>query len=100
MIADAQVAGISLLEGPDGLLNQITRKVLERALGAEMDDHLGYVRGDPAGSRSGNSRNGFYGKTVTTTAGPVRIQVPRTGIRSSSRSSCRKARGGSARSMT
>ena len=77
MIADAQVAGISLLEGPDGLLNQITRKVLERALGAEMDDHLGYVRGDPAGSGSGNSRNGFYGKTVTTTAGPVRIQVPR-----------------------
>jgi hypothetical protein len=77
MIADAQVAGVSLLEGADGLLNQITRKVLERALGAEMDDHLGYVRGDPAGSGSGNSRNGFYGKTVTTTAGPVRIQVPR-----------------------
>ncbi len=77
MVADAQVAGISLLEGPDGLLNQITRKVLERALGAEMDDHLGYVRGDPAGSGSGNSRNGFYGKTVTTTAGPVRLQVPR-----------------------
>ena len=77
MIADAQVAGISLLEGPDGLLNQITRQVLERALGAEMDDHLGYVRGDPAGSGTGNSRNGFYGKTVTTTAGPVRIQVPR-----------------------
>ena len=51
--------------------------MLERALGAEMDDHLGYVRGDPAGSGSGNSRNGFYGKTVTTTAGPVRIQVPR-----------------------
>jgi len=77
MIADAQVAGISPLEGPDGLLNQITRKVLERALGAEMDDHLGYVRGDPAGNGSGNSRNGFYGKTVTTNAGPVRIQVPR-----------------------
>ena len=45
--------------------------------GAEMDEHLGYVRGDPAGNGSGNSRNGFYGKTVTTTAGPVRLQVPR-----------------------
>jgi putative transposase len=51
--------------------------VLERALGAELDDHLGYVRGDPAGNGSGNSRNGFHGKTVTTTAGPVQLQVPR-----------------------
>ena len=51
--------------------------MLERALGAEMDDHLGYVRGDPAGNGSGNSRNGYYGKTVTTTAGPVCLQVPR-----------------------
>ncbi len=77
MIADAQVAGVSLLEGPDGLLNQITRKVIERALGAELDDHLGYARGDPAGNGSGNSRNGSTGKTVTTTAGPVRLAVPR-----------------------
>ena len=77
MIADAQLSGVSLLEGPDGLLNRITQKVIERALGAEMDDHLGYVRGDPAGNGSGNSRNGSYGKTVTTAAGPVRIAVPR-----------------------
>src|SRR5258706_10253311 len=65
------------LDGPDGLLNQLTRTVLERALGAEVDDHLGYVRGDPAGNGSGNSRNGSYGKTVTTAAGPVRVGVPR-----------------------
>jgi len=77
MIADAQLSGVSLLEGPDGLLNRITKKVIERALGAEMDDHLGYVRGDPAGNGSGNSRDGSYGKTVTTAAGPVRIAVPR-----------------------
>jgi putative transposase len=77
MIADAQVAGVSLLEGPDGLLNQITRTVIERALGAELDDHLGYARGDPAGNGPGNSRNGSAGKTVTTTAGPVRLAVPR-----------------------
>jgi putative transposase len=77
MIADSREAGVSLLDGPDGLLNQITAKVIERALGAEMDDHLGYVKGDPAGNGSGNSRNGTYGKTVTAASGPVRIAVPR-----------------------
>jgi putative transposase len=77
MIADAQEAGIPLLDGPDGLISQLTAKVIERALGAEMDDHLGYVKGDPAGNGSGNSRNGFSRKTVTTSAGPVRISVPR-----------------------
>jgi putative transposase len=77
MIADSKEAGISLLDGPDGLLGQMTARVIERALGAEMGDHLGYAKGDPAGNGSGNSRNGSYGKTVTTTAGPVRIEVPR-----------------------
>src|SRR5271156_1639705 len=77
MIADAQDSGIPLLDGPGGLIGQLTAKVIERALGAEMEDHLGYAKGDPAGNGSGNSRNGSYGKTVTTTAGPVRVQVPR-----------------------
>jgi putative transposase len=77
MIADAQQAGIPLLDGPDGLISQLTAKVIERALGAEMDDHLGYVKGDPAGNGSGNSRNGFSRKTVTTSAGPVQVSVPR-----------------------
>lgn len=62
MIADAQDAGISLLDGPGGLIGQLTARVIERALGAEMDDHLGYVKGDPAGNGSGNSRNGSFGK--------------------------------------
>ena len=52
-------------------------RVIERALGAEMDDHLGYVKGDPGGNGSGNSRNGSFGKALTTTSGPVRISVPR-----------------------
>ena len=65
------------IDGPDGLLSQLTRAVLERALGAELDDHLGYVKGDPAGNGPGNSRNGHYGKTITTSHGPVRIEVPR-----------------------
>lgn len=77
MIADAQDAGVSLLDGPGGLIGQLTARVIERALGAEMDDHLGYVKGDRAGNGTGNSRNGSYGKTITTTSGPARISVPR-----------------------
>ena len=77
MIADAKETGTSLLDGPDGLVGQLTARIIERALGAEMDDHLGYEKGDPAGRGTGNSRNGHYGKTLTTQAGPVRISVPR-----------------------
>jgi putative transposase len=77
MIADARETGVSLLDGPDGLVGQLTARIIERALGAEMDDHLGYGKGDPAGRGTGNSRNGHYGKTLTTQAGPVRISVPR-----------------------
>jgi putative transposase len=77
MIADARETGVSLLDGPDGLIGQLTGRIIERALAAEMDDHLGYEKGDPAGWGTGNSRNGHYGKTVTTQAGPVRISVPR-----------------------
>jgi putative transposase len=77
MIADAKETGISLLDGPDGLIGQLTARIIERALGAEMDGHLGYEKGDPAGRGTGNSRNGHYGKTVTTQAGPVRVSVPR-----------------------
>jgi putative transposase len=77
MIADARETGISLLDGPDGLIGQLTARVIERALSAEMDGHLGYEKGDPAGRGTGNSRNGHYGKTVTTQAGPVRVSVPR-----------------------
>ena len=76
MLGDAEAAGMTL-DGPDGLPAQMNKAVIERALGAELDDHLGYVRGDPAGNGPGNSRNGSCGKTVTTMAGPVRIAVPR-----------------------
>ena len=61
MIPDAKEAGIPL-DGRDGLFGQLMKSFLERALGAELDDHLGYVKGDPAGNGSGNSRNGGYGK--------------------------------------
>jgi putative transposase len=76
LMARVQVEGLELT-GPDGLLNQLTRQVLERALEEEMTGHLGYERGDSSGAGSGNSRNGFSGKTLTTEVGPVPVEVPR-----------------------
>ncbi len=68
--------GLELL-GPDGVLTEITSRLLNRALQVEMTDELGYEKGDPAGWGSGNSRNGSYPKTVLTDAGAVDIEVPR-----------------------
>jgi putative transposase len=68
--------GAELL-GPDGLLSELTKTVLERALDAELTDHLGYERYDPVGRGSGNSRNGTSSKTVLTDIGAVDLDVPR-----------------------
>ena len=76
LIKDAKAAGTPL-DGADGLLNQMTKAVLERALQAELTDHLGYDAGDSAGRGTGNSRNGKSSKTVSTRNGPVTIEVPR-----------------------
>ena len=48
----AQEQGLSLT-GPDGLLKQLTKTVLETSLNEEMTEHLGYEKHDPAGSRDG-----------------------------------------------
>jgi transposase-like protein len=65
------------LTGEGGLLQQLTKRVLESALEGEITDHLGYDRHDPAGKNSGNSRNGSRTKTVVTDVGPVEVRVPR-----------------------
>ena len=64
------------LTGPDGLLKQLTKTVLETALNEEMTEHLGHAKhGEPAGY---NIRNGTRGKTVLTeSTGHVEIEVPR-----------------------
>ncbi|GAB2722720.1 hypothetical protein GCM10010442_49960 [Kitasatospora kifunensis] len=72
----ADASGAALL-GEGGLLTEITRAVLERALEAEMTGHLGYEKHDPAGRGSGNSRNGTSAKTVLTDVGAVTVAVPR-----------------------
>jgi transposase-like protein len=73
----AQEQGLSLT-GPDGLLKQLTKTVLETALNEEMTEHLGYEKHDPPGAGTGNIRNGTRAKTVLTdTTGLVEIDVPR-----------------------
>src|SRR5271163_4218815 len=58
----AQEQGLSLT-GPDGLLKQLTKAVLETALNEEMTEHLGYGKHDPAGVGAGNIRNGTRAAT-------------------------------------
>ena len=65
------------LTGEGGLLQQLTKRVLESALDGEITDHVGYDKHDPAGKGSGNSRNGSRTKTVLTDVGPVEVRVPR-----------------------
>jgi putative transposase len=76
LLARAEAQGVELL-GPDGLLSQVTKAVLERALAEELTEHLGYDRHDPAGRGSGNSRNGTTPKRLLTEIGPVELAVPR-----------------------
>ena len=65
------------LLGEDGLFKQLKEALVERALGAELSEHLGYEKGDPAGRGSGNSRNGHSGKTVLSDDGELDLAVPR-----------------------
>src|ERR1700758_4621454 len=76
LLAQAKEQGVELV-GPAGLLNQLTKNVLETALDAEMTEHLGYDKHDPVGRGRGDSRNGARPKTVLTEIGPVEIEVPR-----------------------
>ncbi|WP_026960284.1 IS256 family transposase [Aliagarivorans taiwanensis] len=63
--------------GEAGLLKQLTKKVAERALEAEMEMHLGYSKNEPSGRNTGNSRNGKTRKTVRSTDGELELEVPR-----------------------
>ena len=108
LLAQAKEHGVELV-GPDGLLNQLTKRVLETALEAEMSDHLGYDKHHPAGRNHGNSRNGVRSKMVlprsarsrSTSQEMWRPPSPRrsygndnAGFPGSTRSCCRCPRGG------
>src|SRR6201984_553468 len=63
--------------GENGLLKQLTKAILERALQAEMTDHLGYEKHEPAGHHRGNTRNGKSQKTLKGDFGELELETPR-----------------------
>ena len=65
------------LIGESGLLKQLTKSLIERAMKTEMTAHLGYEKHDPDGKKSGNSRNGKSKKTIKGEFGNMEIAVPR-----------------------
>jgi putative transposase len=79
-VIDELLAGASTEEeivGPGGLLAQLTKRLVERAMEVELTDHLGYEpHVEPPGG-TGNTRNGSTPKTLITDHGPVPIDTPR-----------------------
>jgi putative transposase len=65
------------LLGKDGLLKELTKRLLEKAMESELTHHLGYEKHSPAGKKSGNSRNGKSAKTLKGDFGEMPIEVPR-----------------------
>jgi putative transposase len=79
-LIDELLKGRSTVEdiaGENGLLRQLTKAILERALSAELTSHLGYEKHSVAGHGSGNSRNGASKKRLKGDFGTVEIEVPR-----------------------
>lgn len=64
-------------EDINGLLKQLTKALLERAMQGELTAHLGYSKHDPSGNNSGNSRNGVTCKTLTGEFGEIELETPR-----------------------
>jgi len=65
------------LIGETGLLKQLTKQLLERAMQTEMTEHLGYEKNAPSNNNAGNARNGSYQKKVKGEFGNLDITVPR-----------------------
>jgi putative transposase len=79
-VVDELLAGARTEEeivGPGGLLSQLTKRLVERALEVELTDHLGYERHQEPPGGAGNTRNGSMPKTLSTEHGPVDVRTPR-----------------------
>jgi len=91
-------AGEVELTGSDGLIPGLIKAALERGLQAELSDHLGYDKGDPAAALFANSRNGTTPKTMSSQVGDVALEFRVTGTVRSPRDWSRRGRGVSAAS--
>lgn len=69
--------GPEQLTGPDGLINRLRKRLIERATGAELEQHLGYRPGAEAPEAQPNRRNGVSQKTLRTVDGPLSVELPR-----------------------
>src|SRR5664279_2018404 len=79
-LIDTLLAGYKKPEdiiGKNGLLKQLTKALLERAMHAELTEHVGYEKHDPAGNNSGNSRNGTSKKKLKGDFGEIDLETPR-----------------------
>ena len=79
-LVDELLAGYKKPEdiiGENGLLKQLTKALLERAMNAELTEHVGYEKHDPAGYNSGNSRNGASKKKLKGDFGEMELETPR-----------------------
>jgi putative transposase len=79
-LVDELLAGANSEEeivGPGGLLSQLTRRLVERAMEVELTDHLGFERHQEPPGGAGNTRNGSTPKTLSTEHGPVEVRTPR-----------------------
>jgi transposase-like protein len=76
-LLDQVVKGPMTQDEVEAVCRSLKKAVIERAMGAELSQHLGYSPGEGKPAEQPNHRNGTTGKTVITDDGPVRIEVPR-----------------------
>ena len=76
-LLDQLVKGPMTQDDLDAMFRSLKKAVIERAMNAELSDHLGYEPGEEKPEEQSNHRNGASGKTVITDEGPLRIEVPR-----------------------
>jgi len=76
-LAKELAKGCRTVEDIQEKLKSLFKDTLQEIFEAEMDEHLGYSKHDPAGNNSGNSRNGYSKKKIKTRYGKTEIEVPR-----------------------
>jgi transposase-like protein len=75
-LPEDQIRKIKTREELDDNFTRLYKQLVETMLKAEMEEHLGYKKHDPAGNKSGNSRNGTSSKTLKTNIGEIPLAVP------------------------